>query len=57
MIGLQATEIEWVRLLVKLLRDPHPLTPELARQALDYVEDLARAAALPIPETRPAACR
>jgi hypothetical protein len=38
MIGLERGEIEWVRLLVKLLRHPDPLTPELARQALEYVD-------------------
>jgi hypothetical protein len=43
MIGLDASEIEWVRLLVKLLRDPDPLAPELARQALKYVDNVARA--------------
>jgi hypothetical protein len=40
MIGLQPDEIEWVRLLVDLLRRPDPLTPELARQALEYVESI-----------------
>jgi hypothetical protein len=43
MIGLDASEIEWVRLLVQLLRDPDPLAPELARQALEYVDNVARA--------------
>jgi hypothetical protein len=38
MIGLRPDEIEWVRLLVTLLRRPDPLAPELARQALDYVQ-------------------
>lgn len=38
MIGLQPDEIEWVRLLVTLLRRPGPLAPELARQALEYVQ-------------------
>jgi hypothetical protein len=37
MIGLRPDEIEWVRLLVTLLRSSDPLVPELARQALDYV--------------------
>ena len=40
MIGLEQSEIEWVRLLVDLLRRPDPLTPELARQALEYVESI-----------------
>ncbi|HUJ22441.1 MAG TPA: hypothetical protein VLX58_12995 [Bryobacteraceae bacterium] len=43
MIGLAAEEIEWIRLLVKLLRDPDPVTRELVRQALAYVENLAGA--------------
>ncbi len=43
MIGLDASEVEWIRLLVKLLRDPDPLVPELARQALEYVHNVARA--------------
>ena len=38
MIGLEPDEIEWVHLLVKLLRHPDPLAPELARQALEYVD-------------------
>ena len=54
MIGLKANEIEWVRLLVKLLRGADPMAPELARQALEYVQNVALAAS---PETgmRPAA--
>ena len=53
-IGLERSEIEWVRLLVKLLRHADPLAPELARQALEYVETVADAAAAGR-ETRPAA--
>lgn len=41
MIGLEPDELEWVRLLVKLLRYPDPLAPELARQALEYVDGVA----------------
>ena len=41
MIGLSSEEMEWVRLLVTLLRHPDPLAPELARQALEYVETVA----------------
>ena len=48
MIGLEANEIEWVRLLVKLLRGANPMAPELARQALEYVQNVALAAS---PET------
>lgn len=56
MIGLDINEIEWVRLLVKLLRDAGPLAPELARQALQYVQNIAQAAS-PETEVRPAAER
>lgn len=41
MIGLRPEELEWVRLLVTLLRHPDPLAPELARQALEYVRTVA----------------
>ena len=44
MIGLEPSEMEWVRLLIKLLRHRDPLAPELARQALEYVETIAEAA-------------
>ena len=40
-IGLRPEEIEWVRVLVTLLRHPDPLAPELARQALAYVQSVA----------------
>jgi hypothetical protein len=43
MIGLRPDEIEWVRLLVSLLRRPDPLAPELARQALEYVRAVTSA--------------
>lgn len=56
MIGLDANEIEWVRLLVKLLRGPDPLAPELARQALEYVDNIAQAGSGEI-AMRPAAGR
>jgi len=41
MIGLESQEIDWVRLLVDLLRSSNPLVPELARQALEYVNSVA----------------
>ncbi len=41
MIGLDAEELRWVRLLVFLLRHPDPSVPELARQALCYLTDAA----------------
>lgn len=37
LIGIQAEELGWLRLLVSLLRHPDPNVPELARQALLYV--------------------
>ena len=43
MIGLKGEEMEWVRLLIKLLRHDDPLAPELARQALEYVDTVAQA--------------
>jgi len=41
MIGIQPHELAWVRLLIKLLRHHDPLPPELARQALTYVDQIA----------------
>lgn len=55
MIGLQREELEWVRLLVRLLRHADPLAPELARQALEYVAtvaDAARPAREPLPAAK-----
>jgi len=34
MIGLYSSEIQWVRMLVYLLRHPEPAVAELARQAM-----------------------
>ena len=53
MIGLQPEDLDWVRLLVKLLRHNDPLPGELARQALCYVEQIAESGAV-VPETHPA---
>ena len=53
MIGLRPQEIDWVRLLVKLLRHKDALPPELARQALTYVEQIACSSSAGT-ETRPA---
>jgi hypothetical protein len=38
MIGLQADELEWVKLLVRLLRADDPVVAELSRQALLYID-------------------
>ena len=40
-IGIEPTEIRWIRILVALLRHPDPSMPELARQALVYLTDAA----------------
>lgn len=40
-IGIDPTELGWVRLLVFLLRHPDPIVPELARQALHHIEEVA----------------
>jgi hypothetical protein len=40
-IGIEAAEIPWIRLLVSLLRHPDPSVPELARQALIYLTEAA----------------
>lgn len=53
MIGLQPQELDWVRLLVKLLRHSDPLPAELARQALRYVDQIAESGAAQS-ETHPA---
>jgi hypothetical protein len=50
-IGLDAAEIRWIRLLVSLLRHPDPSVPELARQALLYLTEAAGKRAAPRSET------
>ena len=42
-IGVQADELRWMRVLVSLLRHPDPNVPELARQALQYLLDTSGA--------------
>jgi hypothetical protein len=37
-IGVEPSELGWLRLLVFLLRHPNPMVPELARRALLRVE-------------------
>lgn len=41
LIGVDTRELRWLRLLLFLLRHPDPSVPELARQALLYLEDAA----------------
>jgi hypothetical protein len=40
-IGIDPEELPWIRLLVFLLRHPDPVVPELAHQALLYLEKAA----------------
>jgi hypothetical protein len=40
-IGIQVDELPWLRLLLSLLRHPDPGIPELARQALLYLDEAA----------------
>jgi hypothetical protein len=51
MIGIEAAEIHWIRLLVSLLRHPDPSVPELARQALIYLTEAAGKRVSPHSET------
>ncbi|MGB7762238.1 MAG: hypothetical protein WBL61_20560 [Bryobacteraceae bacterium] len=41
MIGLDASELRWVRELIALLRHPDPTVAELTRHALEYLSDSA----------------
>jgi hypothetical protein len=41
MIGLDPREIQWLRLVLALLRHPDPVVGEVAREALRYLEDVA----------------
>jgi hypothetical protein len=49
LIGIEAHELHWLRVLVALLRHPDPSVPELARQALLYLSDAAGKRALQRP--------
>ena len=40
-IGIEPAELNWIRMLVLLLRHPDPVVPELTRQALLYLEACA----------------
>ncbi len=41
MIGVETSELRWLRMLVSLLRHPDPAVPELSRQALLYLSEVA----------------
>jgi hypothetical protein len=40
-IGLDGQELEWVRLLMDLLRHPDPVVGEVTREALGYLQGVA----------------
>lgn len=40
-IGIDPSELAWIRMLTALLRHPDPIVPELTRQALRYLEAAA----------------
>ena len=53
-IGLDASELRWVRALISLLRHPDPVVAELTRHALEYLSDSAASRKAPgIAETPP----
>ena len=39
MIGLDSSEVPWVRLLVFLLRHPDPVVSQLTCRALEHIEE------------------
>jgi hypothetical protein len=40
-IGIEPEELAWIRMLLALLRHSDPVVPELARQALLYLQSAA----------------
>jgi len=50
LIGIDAAELRWLRMLLQLLRHPDASVPELARQALMYLTEAAQKRAQPKPE-------
>jgi hypothetical protein len=46
MIGLDAQEVQWLRLVIALLRHQDPVVGEVAREALRYLEEVAARANL-----------
>ena len=55
MIGIHPEELQWIRLLVSLLRHADPGTPELTRQALLYLDQSAGQPSAPRSQPRPEA--
>lgn len=52
-IGIETSELRWIRILVSLLRHPDPNVPELAHQALLYMTEAAAKRAVPPPNEPP----
>jgi hypothetical protein len=50
-IGIETSELRWIRMLVLLLRHPDPSVPELARQALVYLTEAAGKRSVPQTES------
>ena len=40
-IGLDPCELQWVRLVITLLRHPDPVVGQVSREALRYLEGVA----------------
>ncbi len=43
-IGIDSSELEWVRLLIGLLRHTDPVVGEVSREALRYLQGVAERA-------------
>jgi hypothetical protein len=54
-IGIEPAELAWIRMLVRLLRHPDPVVPELTRQALRYLEAAASRSGIARPDREAAA--
>jgi hypothetical protein len=52
LIGVEPHELNWLRILVALLRHPDPGVPELARQALLFLSREAGNREVPAPVPR-----
>jgi hypothetical protein len=49
-IGIEPAELAWIRMLVRLLRHPDPVVPELTRQALRDLEAAASRSGIARPD-------
>jgi len=53
-IGVDTSELRWVRALISLLRHSDPVVAELTRHAIEYLRDSAASREAPgTPETQP----